>query len=206
MTTHAGPIPHAKPAPAAPAGGAADRRARRAFRPRRILTSLLAALLLTAAGVLTALEAITALADRPARIVPYPRIEHWAQGTAWRDWAPLTIAAAVAVVGAFFLLAGLLPGRPRLVPLHGDDPDLLIGVTRHGLKAAASDAAARVEGVRHVRKVKLGKHKITMTVATSLRVAEGLQDKVTEAVRQRLADLGPVPARRVTVKVRTKGG
>ncbi|MFI6521948.1 DUF6286 domain-containing protein [Spirillospora sp. NPDC050679] len=205
MTAHAGRLPQTSPAKTAPAartGGAADRKAARAFRSRRTLVAFLTALALTAVGVLAAIEIISWLADRPARIVPYQRLGDWGVGTAWNHRSALVASGALAVLGLLLLLAGLVPGKPRLIPLHGDDPNLLIGVTKHGLKGAVTDAAEAVDGVSHVGRVKIEPRKARLTVHSDLRTGgDDLRKRVTEAVQQRLDALGPVPRRTAVVHV-----
>jgi Family of unknown function (DUF6286) len=184
----------------------ADRAARRAFHSRRIWPALLAALLLTVAGALTAIEAISALAGDPARLVPYDRVTSWAAGARWKDWDPRVIAGALALLGLIFLVAGLRPGRGRLVPLHGDDPDMMVGVTRRGLKGAIASAAEAVDGVSSVRRVRLRRHKAKVVAATAMHEPHDLPGTVRDAVRRRLEEVGPMPGRRVAVKIRTPKG
>jgi hypothetical protein len=179
----------------------ADRAARKAFHSRRIWPALLAALLLTVAGALTAIEAISALAGDPARLVPYDRVTDWAAGAQWKDWAPLAISGALALLGLVFLWAGLRPGRGRMIPLHGDDPDMMAGITRGGLKGAVASAAESVDGVSSVR-VKLKRHKVKVTAATRMRQAHNLDETVKDAVTAKLAELAPMPERRVAVRIR----
>ncbi|MFC5745074.1 DUF6286 domain-containing protein [Actinomadura rugatobispora] len=208
MTTHAGQLPKHGPggASAAPSGRtaarAADRAARRAFRSRRLWLALPAALLITVVGVLTAIETISALAGSPARLVPYERVAAWATGARYKDWAPLLISAVLALLGLLLLPAGLLPGRGRLVPLHGDDPELVVGITRHGLRNVVADAARSVEGVEDVHRAKVRRHRAKVVVGTAMHEPGDLDERVAEAVRRRLDEIGPMPARRVAVAVR----
>ncbi|WP_067483360.1 DUF6286 domain-containing protein [Actinomadura hibisca] len=204
MTTHAGRLPQAPAAKAAPARGSrsATRKAVRAFRPRRTVPAFLAALLLTAGGVLAAIEIISSLVDRPARIVPYDRVTDWGITTAWNDWPALAVSGGLALVGLLFLLAGLLPGKPRLVPLRSDDPNLVMGVTKHGLKGAVTDAAEAVDGVSHVGRVKIEQRKVRLTVHSDLRTGgDDLRRRAAEAVQQRLDALAPAPRRTAVVHV-----
>jgi hypothetical protein len=182
---------------------AADRAARRAFHSRRIWPALLGALLVTAAGALTATETITELVGDPARIFPYDRVTSWADDTSWKEWASLLISSGLALLGLLFLVAGLWPGRGRLVPLHGDNPDLMAGVTRRGLKGAVLSAVESVDGVSDVRRVRLKRHKVKVVAATAMRQEHGLRDTVKDTVRRRLDEIGPMPERRVAVKIRT---
>ncbi|GAA2434619.1 hypothetical protein GCM10010191_56400 [Actinomadura vinacea] len=211
MTTHARPLPGGgtgeadthPPRRAAPAR-AADRAARRAFHSRRVVPALVAALLVTAAGVLTAIEVISALAGSPARLVPYERVASWATGARYKDWAPLLIAAGLALLGLVFLVAGLRPGRGRLVPLHGDDPDLIVGITRSGLRNAAGAAALGVDGVFDVARVKVGRRKVEIVLTSALRDPGDLGERVRAAVQRRLDELGPMTGGRAVVNVRRK--
>ncbi|WP_131741447.1 DUF6286 domain-containing protein [Actinomadura roseirufa] len=184
------------------AGRAADRAARHAFRPRRIWPGVLAALLLIAAGVLTAIEIISAWAGGPAHLVPYDRVRDWADDTAWKDAGALAAAAGLTAVGLFFLLAGLLPGRSRVVPLHGEDPDLMMGVTRRGLRRAVASAAEAAPGVSGVRRVRLRRHRVKVVAETPVRDPADLDRRIGVAVGARLRRLSPLPGRKVAVQVK----
>ncbi|MFD0688343.1 DUF6286 domain-containing protein [Actinomadura fibrosa] len=197
MTAHAGPLARRRRTPAA-----ADRAARHSFRSRRVWPALLAAVLITAAGMLAAIEVITAWLDRPARIVPYGRIADWAEDTAWKDAPALAIAGALTLLGLLFLLAGLLPGRTRVVPLHGDDPDLTMGVTRRGFKAAIASAAEGASGVSGVRRVRLRRRRVKVVALTPVREHGDLGERVTAAVGDLLDRIQPLPARKVAVRVK----
>ncbi|MFI0351908.1 DUF6286 domain-containing protein [Actinomadura sp. 9N407] len=181
---------------------AADRAARRAFHSRRILPALLAALLVTAAGLLTAIEAISALTGDPARLVPYDRVTSWAWGTSWKEAAGLLAAAVTTLVGLFFLVAGLRRGRGRLIPLHGDDPDVMVAITRRGLRGIAGSAARDVAGVTDVGRVKVRRRKVKLTAGTAMRDPGDLRSRVETAVRERLDEAGPLPRRGVAVRIR----
>ncbi|WP_242903928.1 DUF6286 domain-containing protein [Actinomadura terrae] len=180
----------------------ADRAARHAFRARRVWPGMIAALLLTAAGVLTAAEIISAWAGSPLHIVAYGRVRNWADDTAWKDWQALAAAGGLTLLGLVFLLAGLLPGRSRLVPLHGDDPDLLMGVTRRGLKSAVASAAGDAPGVSGVRRVRLRPRRVKVVAETPVRESSDLDARVGAAVGDRLGRLQPVPDRSVSVRLK----
>jgi hypothetical protein len=205
MTSPAGHLPRAlgRARPRVERTRAADRAARRAFHSRRIWPALLGALLITAAGALTAIEAISALAGDPARLVPYDRMTSWAAETSWKDVAALLISGGLTLLGLVFLLSGLRPGRGRLVPLHGEHPDLMVGVTRRGLKGAIASAAESVDGVADVRKVKLKRRKVKLVADTAMREPHDLRESVRDAVSRRLEEIGPMPKRRVAVRIRT---
>ncbi|MCP2334869.1 DUF6286 domain-containing protein [Actinomadura rupiterrae] len=204
MTTHAGRLPQAKTA-ARPAtkGKKAARAARSAFRPRRIVTSLIAALALTAIGTITAIEVFSERAGHPAKIVSYGRVANWAEGHTWKNWAVLVVCGAVALVGLWFLLAGLLPGRPHVVPLRGDDPDLAMAITPGGLR---SSLAAAAEDVAHSSdaRVQLGRHRVTVSVHCPSHEVDKVTEKVKRSVETRLDDIRPLTKYKVSVKARTK--
>ncbi|MEW2356728.1 DUF6286 domain-containing protein [Spirillospora sp. NPDC029432] len=203
MTTGAGRLPGVgAPAGGSRAGGrAGGRAARRAFHSRRILPALIAALLVTAAGVLLAIEAISALAGGPARLVPYDRVTSWATGTAWKEAAALAASGVTALLGLLFLLAGLRPGRSRLVPLRGGDPRLTVAITRRGLRSAVAAAAAEAGGVT-AAKAKVRGRKVKVTAETAMRDPGDLRERVEEAVRRRLDELDPLPRRGVAARIR----
>ncbi|REE98662.1 DUF6286 domain-containing protein [Thermomonospora umbrina] len=206
MTTHAG---HLRPAPARPAKARVDRTAyraaRRVFRPRRTWPAMLAAVLLTAAGVLVAVETISGLAGSPTELVDHRRVLSWLGRTSWNDPVTIAAGAVVALLGLACLMAGLKPGHTSLVQLRGDDPELVVGVTKGGLRRAVATAAGDVEMVGGV-KVKVRRHRVAVAVETPLRQPDGLAERVEKAVSHRLEELGPRPRRSVSVRVRKAGG
>ncbi|MFF5258415.1 DUF6286 domain-containing protein [Actinomadura viridis] len=206
MTTHAGRLPRSRERDAEPnrarSAAASRRAARRAFHSRRIWPALLASLILAAAGVITAIETISALAGSPLRFFPYEQITSWAVRTPWNDRLVMLIAAAIALLGLVFLLAGLFPGRGRLIPLYGEDPDLVVGITRSGLRTLVATAARSVDGVTGVGHVRLRRRKIKVKVRTALRQPHDLHERVRAAVRERLDEVGPLPRRGIAVRIR----
>jgi len=205
MSAHAGGLPNTQTGRRqAGAHRKADRMARHVFRPQRVWPAVIAALLLVAGGVLTAIEVFSEMAGRPAKIVPYDQVTDWADGVAWEDSAPLAIASGVAVAGLLFLLGALVPGRSRVVPLHGTDPDLVMGITRGGLKQAVGLAAEGAPGVSAVRRVRVRRHRIKVVAVTAVRDSWGLDDQVVEVVRARLDEIEPLPAMSVSVRVKQR--
>ncbi|TDE33077.1 DUF6286 domain-containing protein [Actinomadura sp. 6K520] len=201
MTAQAGLRPAVEREGPGPSSRKADRAAKHVFRSRRVPSAMVAALLLTAAGVLTAIEVISALLDRPAGIFPYG----WVDDAEWDDWYALAIFAALALLGLLFLLAALLPGRSRMVPLHGDDPGLVMGVSRRGLKRAVAAAAEEAPGVSGVTRVRLGRRRVRVVAKTPVHEPAGLDEGVAEAVHDRLDRLEPLPDRSVRVQLRHRG-
>jgi hypothetical protein len=194
MTTAVGRLPQAD--------RVAQRGARRVFRPRRVWPALIAAVLMTGIGAVVAIEVISALAGNPARVVPYEKVTRWLTETNWSAAATIAIAAGVVVLGLFFLLEGVLPGHTGLVRLRSDDPDLVLGVTRKGLRTAVAAAARDVDLVSDVRSVKVHGRRVIVSVASPVREARGgeLKETVAAAVRSRLDELGALDGGTVTVR------
>ncbi|MEV4256587.1 DUF6286 domain-containing protein [Spirillospora sp. NPDC049652] len=209
MTTHAGRWPASRTSATADApvgkGTAAARAARSAFRPRRIVTSLIAAVILTAAGTITAIEVVSGVAGHPAKLVPYTRVAHWMQNTPWTHWGVLAISAALVLVGLWFLLAGLIPGRPRVVPLRGEDRDLAMALTRGGLRNTLAAAAEDVPDASHAQ-VSLGRHKVKVYVRCPSHLADAVSEQVRRSVEGRLDEIRPLTKYKVAVKPLTGKG
>ncbi|MEU5879916.1 DUF6286 domain-containing protein [Spirillospora sp. NPDC047279] len=209
MTTAAGPLPNtqgrAATAPPREADRSARRAARRVFRPRRVWPALIAAIALTGAGTVVAVEVISGLLDRPARLVPYERFTTWLTETAWNDDVVMAAGAVLALLGLLALLAGLLPGHTGLIRLRTADPDLVMGVTKRGLRTAVASAAAGVDMVSGVESVKARGRRVVVSVASPVRESGDLKERVRDAVGARLDELGTEPSRTVTVRVRHKG-
>ncbi|WP_141578858.1 DUF6286 domain-containing protein [Actinomadura sp. WMMA1423] len=202
MTAQAGARAAVEPASRPDGTRRGDRAARHTFRSYRALPALAAALLMAAAGVLTAIEVISTSVDRPAHIFPYG----WVRDASWDDWYVRAIFAALALVGVWFVLAAVLPGKSRIVPLRGRDPSLMMGVSRRGLKRALAAAAEGAPGVSGVRKVRLGRRRVRVVAETPMRETAGLDAGIAAAVRDRLDALRPVPDRSVTVRMKHREG
>lgn len=200
MTAQAGARAATEPSTEAPGSRRADRAARHVFRSRRALPALAGALLMTAAGVLTAIEVISAAFDRPAHFFPYG----WVKDAHWDHRHVLAIFAALALIGVCFVLAAVLPGKSRIVPLRGRDPSLMMGVSRRGLKRTVAAAAEGAPGVSGVARVRLGRRRVRVVAETPLHEPAGLDAGITEAVRDRLDRLRPVPARSVSVRMKQR--
>lgn len=196
------PMPVRAPVPVGK-GKAAARAARSAFRPRRIVTSMLAAVVLTAVGTITAIEVVSARTGHPARLVPYERTMHWAQHTSWRSYGVLAICAGVALIGLWFLLAGLLPGRARVVPLRGDDRDLAMAVTPSGFRNTLRAAAESVLDVSQAHVV-LGRRKVKVYVRCPTHQAVAVIEQVRWTVQTRLDGIRPLTRYKVVVRAQAR--
>ncbi|GGM63736.1 hypothetical protein GCM10010106_07130 [Thermopolyspora flexuosa] len=173
----------------------------RALRPARSPASVVAALVLVGAGAVAVAETFLVVAERAPHLVAFEPATLWAQDTTWRDPAALGTAGVVTVLGVVLVLAAVLPGRPRLVPLRTGDPDLVLGVSRPMLAALIAGEVARVTGVRRVR-VRLRRRRLLVTACTDERDAEAVGDRVREAAERELARLDPLISLTVRSKVR----
>jgi hypothetical protein len=182
---------------------AADRAAMRAFRPRRTVPAVVVAALLTVLGVVVAAQTISALAGRPLRWARLDRMLSWAASTPWNNSLFLLGAALVALVGLALLVAALVPGRPRLVPVRTGDPDLIIGMRRRSFARALAHAAEGVPGV-HAARASVRGHTAAVTATTAGWDRERFGADVRTAVLSRLVALSPVESYHVKVNVRER--
>ncbi|MFB4297219.1 DUF6286 domain-containing protein [Actinomadura sp. NTSP31] len=178
----------------------ADRAARHAFRSRRVPVGTVAALLLTAASVIGAIDVIAAMTGASLRVFAYRELAD----VRWDGWVTRGICIGLGLVGLVFLLAGLLPGRSRIVPLHGARPEVMMGVSRRGLRSAIAAAAGDATGVSRVRRVRLGATRVKVVAETPAHDPRGLDEGVAEAVRECLERIRPLPPRSVKVRMKRK--
>ncbi|MDP9865512.1 MULTISPECIES: DUF6286 domain-containing protein [Streptosporangium] len=182
---------------------AADRAASRAFRPRRVIPAVITAALMTVIGVLVAVETVSALLGRPVRWVPYDRMLSWASSTPWNDPRVMVGASVVTALGLLLVLLALVPGQPRLIPARTGDPDLIIGMRRHGFTRALAHAARRVQGIDRAH-VRLRGRTAQVTVDSHMWDVTGLAEAVRLAVTERITALAPVDDYAVRVNLRGK--
>lgn len=181
------------------------RAARRVFRPRRSVPGVLTAAILAAAGILGAVQAVSAALDRPVWRLPHRYFAGPLQDTHWDNTVTLAVAAAVAFTGLILILAGLIPGRPRAIPLASGDASVVIGVPRRNLRHSLARLAGDVDGIDRAR-VKAGSRSVTVRASTRLRDPTGLREDVRAAVQDRLTALDPLRPPRVRVRIRPKAG
>ncbi len=179
------------------------RAAWRAFRPRRALPATLTAAALAAAAILIAAEVIAALFGRSANVLPVAWLARLGRDTRWDEWPALTAACVAMALGLLLLLLALMPGRLRVIPLHSDDPDVVLGLARQGLRRHAASAAESVDGITHAR-VRAGRRRVRVRATSPLHDARGLHDAVRDAVAQRVGELEPVRPPRLRVTVRRR--
>jgi hypothetical protein len=189
--------------PSAKAPRRANRAAVREFRPRRVIPAVVASAALMAIGLIAALEIISGLLGVPARLIPYPRVLAWAQSTRWNETAVIVGAAVIAALGLLLLLIALVPGRPRYVPLHTGDPELVMGMRRRSFARALEHAATSVQGVKDA-KARVRGDRVRVTATTTMHDSARLEDAAHQAVAGTINSLGPTGAPRLDVSLRRR--
>lgn len=181
----------------------ARRLAAREFRPRRTAVGIGAALLVTAAGAAVAAGLLTVLEVIPDGWSPVARSTAVLRGLTWGDRGAVGVAAALAAAGPLLLLAALVPGRSRRLPLAGDDPLLAGAVSRAALRRTLADAVAAVPGVVRARVRLRGRfrRRIVVRAATGYHNRADLTDLVRVAVHARLAEVELMHPRPVRVRL-----
>lgn len=181
------------------------RKARRQFRPRRLVPGVLVAAVLAAAGILGTVQAASAALGRPLWNLPHRNFAGPLQDTHWDGTATLAVAAAVAFIGLVLVLTGLIPGRPRAIPLASGDDSVVTGAPRRSLRRSLARLAEDVDGIDRAR-AKARMRSVTVRATTRLRDTAGLRENVRTAVQDRLAPLDPLWPPRVKVRLRRKAG
>ncbi|NKZ06645.1 DUF6286 domain-containing protein [Actinomadura latina] len=181
----------------------ARRLAVRAFRPRRAFAGFAAALLVTTAGGVAAIELLAAALGSAVHPVPgVAALADVLRRYAWSDPDVVVVAAAVAALGAAFLVAAL-PGRLRGVPLAGSDPRQAGLVGRAALRRTLADAALDVPGIERARVRGLGvfRRGLIVRAGTYYRNPSNLAELVRAAVDARLDRIEPMHRPPVDVRL-----
>ncbi|MCW2902131.1 MAG: hypothetical protein JWO67_4396 [Streptosporangiaceae bacterium] len=183
---------------------AARRVALREFRPRRVTAELCAAALLTVSGALTALEVVSRLIGRPTHEGFVAQAAAALRELRWNDPPTLLAAAGLAAAGLGLMLLGTLPGRTRMEPLRGTDPEVAAAITRSGLRRSLATAALGVPGIGRVTVRLHGRvrRRIVVHATTHYRNPGNLADLVGTAAAVRLEEIDPIRWRRLVVRLR----
>ena len=168
-------------------------------RPRRSLPAVLTALVLLAASALVAVVAIQMIINEKPWI-DYGSVASTLHDTRWGDTVMLWVGVGVALIGLLLLAAALLPGRPTVLPLSGDRPDMDSGASRRSLRSTLRTAASTVDGVT-TTKLWLGSRRARTAVRTNRANTAGLDDAVRAAVERRLDQITPAVRPNLTVRV-----
>jgi len=165
--------------------------------------TIVAALLFVAAA-LTAAGVVAGLAGRRIAVLHAAAITSWLARTRWDDPVTLVIGGVVAAAGLVLVLVALVPGRPGVAALNTGRPDVLMGITRRGLRRVAVTAAGDVDGVDRAR-ARARARRVRVKVTTPLRsrtdVTE-LRAATASAVEDALTRLDLTRPVRVKVRVR----
>jgi len=176
----------------------------RLFRPRRMVPATIVAAVIFIVAALAAAGIIAGLLDRRIAILHVDAIASWLSRTSWDDPAALAIGGVLAVLGLVLILIALVPGRPRVVGLSTGRPDVLMGITRRGLRCVAATAAGDVDGVERARAKARGR-RVRVKVSTPLRDradASAVGERTRAAVAEALDQLDLTRPAKVKVRVR----
>ncbi|WP_280399968.1 DUF6286 domain-containing protein [Nocardia carnea] len=168
-------------------------------RSRRTVPAVLVALAVAAGCV----AVIVSLAQRSAGVreyLSYDTVARELHATTWGDRQVLVAAVALLVAGALLLLAAVLPGRARMLPVEsGNGMDA--GVPAGDLRALLRTAAKTVDGVNSAH-IALRRGTVRAVVDTDFHRGHAeIADEVCTVLNNRIQELGR-PARRVQVRVK----
>ncbi|WP_153536131.1 DUF6286 domain-containing protein [Actinomadura macrotermitis] len=176
-------------------GEAGARRARRPAGaeapPEHAAAGLGVTVLVVVVTGLAALEVLTTMTGLPGEPLPSGRVLAALRRTHWGDPAVLAAGAVLAVAG-LGLLAAVLPGRSRVIPLGGRDGGVAGGIGRAALLRALDDAVREVPGVHRsrVRLRGLRRERVSVHAGTRHRNTPNLPEVIRLAVVARLERLG----------------
>ena len=154
----------------------------------RVLATLLALALLLG-GLLAVVEIVLAALGREPWLVPHPGWTAWLSDQTLASGVVRAVLIGAGVVGLVLLVLALRRGRPGALPLPTRVESVRTTASRRGIERTLRAAATRPDGVRDAR-VKARRRTVRVRAATALRDPGDLQSRVTEAVTQRLDELG----------------
>jgi hypothetical protein len=176
----------------------------REFRPRRIPARLTVALILAVAGVLAALIALT----WPDSFLyeKLTRADTTLRSLRRDDPKVLATAGLMAASGAALVLIAAIPGRRRIEPLRGPDPQVVAGISRRALRHVLAATAAEVPGIANTSVRLRGRlrSRAVIRAETIYDNPGNLAELVRDAVADRLAEIDPVYRRQVLVRLTTR--
>jgi hypothetical protein len=157
-------------------------------------------------GVLVVVEVVRAALDYRPGTLQYDDLGRVLRRNSWDSTGVIVTGIILCVVGLLLLVLGLRRGRPRVLPLRTETPDVEVVTTRRSLQQALSQSLHEIDGVSAAR-VKVGRRAAKVTVASQLRTPEGLDERVRQHVESRLDGIGLAapPAVKVSVASREVG-
>lgn len=166
------------------------------------LVALALALGLVALGVVGAGEAIWQLSGRGQHLwADYYMVATQLQSLSWGHPYVLGSAAALVMLGALLLVAGLCRG-PQPLRLATAGSDTRMEVPQRTVRQLVANAAMAVTGVA-AAKVRARRRKITIRATTTPDPPEALRDHIAARVQEQLDDLAPLRRPRVRTRLRT---
>jgi hypothetical protein len=168
-------------------------------RPRRSIPAVLTALIVLAACTLVAVVAIQIIVgQRPW--VSFSVVAGALHATHWNDLIPAISGGVAAFLGLLLVLAAVLPGKPTILPLGGDDTAVRSGAARRSLRSTLRAAASTVDGVSSASLV-LRPRKVTAIVRSDRTNTSDIADAVRTAIDHRLDQIAPARRPKVTIRV-----
>ena len=153
----------------------------------RILSALLALALAVGALVATAEIVLVAL-GRPPWLVPHPQWSAWLQEHTWGDTVVRAVLIGLVVVGLLLLIVALRRGKPSSIELPAHGEGVRVTAARRGVERAVAGAAISTGGVS-TADASARRRTVKVTANTSMRSPGDLEQRVTQAVTQRLDEL-----------------
>ncbi|MEV7806316.1 DUF6286 domain-containing protein [Microbispora sp. NPDC088329] len=178
---------------------AGRRTAARVLRPARTPAAVVVAAAIALLGWALTAAVVAALLGVAHWRLP-PRLSH----VTLADPAVAVAAVGMILCGAGLVALALVPGRPRLMPLHCRDPLLAMGLTRAGLRRTLAASAREVEHVRRAG-VHILRRRIEVIVVADANTTGALLREVGAAVGDRLSGLGVQSRHEVVVRLRGRG-
>ena len=154
----------------------------------RVLATLLALALLLG-GLLAVVEIVLAALGRQPWLVPHPDWTTWLSDQTLASGVVRAVLIGAVVLGLVLLVLALRRGRPGALPLPSRVESVRTTASRRGIERTLRAAATRPDGVRDAQ-VRARRRTVRVRAATALRDPGDLQSRVTEAVSQRLEELG----------------
>nr|WP_193374626.1 DUF6286 domain-containing protein [Nocardiopsis ganjiahuensis] len=179
----------------------AQRVAIRTFRPRRSTAAILVSTVTVLIAGVAAAEVIAVLVGSPLRVLPLQRVSESAASARWAGPELTVASAATATIGLYLLLTALIPGKASHMVLRTDDRDLVVGLSRQGLRRMVESAALEVDGVTGAR-ARIRSRTVRVVVRAPEHTDVALRAGVESRVRERVLELAPARPVRVRARVR----
>lgn len=168
----------------------------------RVLAALVALALLLG-GVLAAVEIGLAAIGRSPWLVPHDQWSTWLQEHAWNTAIVRVILAGLVVLGLTLLWVALRRGKPNTLALPARASGVQFTASRRGVEATLAAAARRTDGITSANAT-AGRRTVRVKAGTSMRSPGDLQQRVTNAVTERLDELGLTQTLRARVALSRK--